>query len=266
MESPARTAAILAQQRERYGANAVQFYDNNFFLRAERLTPLGMRWWCEGRVDIVLRYSDRTIEKLRRAGAAMIFFGSESGSDWVLEEMDKQLTGEQTLELARRLHGSGIVPEFSFVLGNPRDPERDVREQIDFIRKVKALCPEAEIVVQHYIPVPQRETMYGNVDGKIEFPSTPDEWATERWLNYTIRTDPRLPWLPPKLKRQIDDFERVISSRWPTTQDIFLPEWGRVLLRTLASWRYALGVYAHAAELDWAQKLVTLRKPRMESL
>jgi hypothetical protein len=100
----------------------------------------------------------------------------------------------------------------------------------------------------------------------VKFPSTPDEWATDRWYRYTIRTDPDLPWLPRRVRRRIEDFETVISSRWPTIQDIHSPAWGRWLLKTLSSWRYTLGVYGHPLELEWAQELVRLRRPKLESL
>ena len=68
------------------------------------------------------------------------------------------------------------------------------------------------------------------------------------------------------MKRRIDNFELVINSRWPTAQDIHLPKWGRMMLQTLSSWRYALGLYEFPFELAWAQKVVALRKPRWESL
>src|SRR5439155_19532619 len=85
MEPPARTEAILRHLARAYGVDAVQFYDNNFFLRedharelADRLAPLMLRWWCEARTDIMMRYSDATLETIRRAGCAMIFFGAEN--------------------------------------------------------------------------------------------------------------------------------------------------------------------------------------------
>jgi len=98
MEGPERTAAILTHLQREYNIDAVQFYDNNFFLseshaneQAERIAPLGLRWWAEGRVDAVLRYSDDTMRALRRSGATMIFFGAESGSDKVLKEDRKSV-------------------------------------------------------------------------------------------------------------------------------------------------------------------------------
>ncbi len=272
-ETPRRTAAVLASLKERYGIDAVQFYDNNFFLneshareQADLIAPLGLRWWAEGRIDAFLRYSDDTLRALRQSGAKMIFFGAESGSDAALASMNKQITSAQTLELARRIREFDIIPEFSFVVGDPSNPEEDTRDTIRFVRKIKRLNPDAEIIVQHYIPVPNPEGMYGAVEGKIQFPSTPDEWATDRWLNFTIRQDPQLPWLPRAVRRRIDNFELVINSRWPTIQDVHLPKWGRLLLQSLSSWRYSLGVYGMPLELEWAHRFVSLRKPRWESL
>src|SRR5271163_864362 len=126
MESPARTENILRHLAQNYGVDAIQFYDNNFFLRedhtrelADRMAPLKMRWWCEGRADIMMKYSDATFQAIRRAGCAMIFFGAESGNNQTLKEMKKDLKAEDTLELASRIRRFDIIPEFSIIFGNP---------------------------------------------------------------------------------------------------------------------------------------------------
>jgi radical SAM superfamily enzyme YgiQ (UPF0313 family) len=273
MESPERTVAILKHLVTQYGADSVQFYDMNFFLREDHarklcdlLEPLKLRWWCEGRVDIMSRYSDETMIAIARAGCAMIFFGAESGSDWALEEMQKGITTSQTLTMAKRTREVGIIPEFSFVVGNPKDPERDTRETMNFIRKIKRINPDSEIIVQHYTPTPQRGSMYGDVDGKISFPNTPAEWATKQWMDFTLRIDTSAPWLKRKTKKLIDDFELVVASRWPTVQDIRAPRWSRLLLKALSAWRYALRVYSYPRELEWAHSFINLRKPKRESL
>ncbi len=273
MEDPVRTAATLRHLKERHGIDSVVFVDMNFFLResharalAEQLIPLGLRWWCEARIDIISSYSDETLDAIRRAGCKMIFFGAESGSDWVLQEMKKQITTAQTLEVAARIRKFGIIPEFSFVIGNPKDPEGDTAATLGFIRKIKNLNPEAEIIIYHYTPVPQREKrMYGDVDDTFEFPTTPEEWATDRWLNFTLRIDPATPWLPQKTRKLIDNFELVVASRWPTVLDIRVPQWSKQLLRMLSSWRYKFQVYAFPQELKWAHQFIELRKPKRES-
>ena len=273
VEAASRTEAILRHLKTQYGADSVQFYDMNFFVKesharelADRLAPLALHWWCEARIDTFTRYSDATLEAIRRAGCTMIFFGAESGSDWVLKEMHKDITTEQTVTVAKRIRQFGIIPEFSFVIGNPRDPERDTSETLAFIRKLKQINPKSEIIIYHYTPVPQRTAMYGNIDGQVSFPTSLDEWATKRWMDFTLRIDPNTPWLRRRTKNLIDNFETVISSRWPTVQDIRAPRWSRALLKTLSFWRYAARIYAHPKELQWAQQFITLRKPKQESL
>jgi anaerobic magnesium-protoporphyrin IX monomethyl ester cyclase len=273
MESPQRTVAILEHLATEYGADSVQFYDMNFFLREdhalelmELLAPLNLRWWCEARVDIMSRYSDATMASIKRAGCTMIFFGAESGSDWALKEMQKGITTEQTLTMARRTRQFDIIPEFSFVVGNPKDPERDTRETLAFIRKIKRINPDSEIIVQHYTPTPQPGSMYGDVDGKISFPDSPSEWASKQWMDFTLRIDTNAPWLKRKTKVLIDNFELVVASRWPTVQDIRAPRWSRRLLQALSAWRYAIRFYSYPFELELANRFIQLRKPKRESL
>ena len=273
MESPARTAAILRHLVKNHGMDGVQFYDMNFFLREdhtrelmERLAPLKLQWWCEGRIDTICRYSDDTLEWIRRGGCTMIFFGAESGSDRILKEMKKGITTAQTLEVAKRLRRFNIIPEFSFVVGNPSDPEGDTRDTITFIRKIKQLNPASEIIVQHYTPVPNRGHMYGGIDGKVSFPATLEEWATPQWYNFTIRVNPSMPWLKPRTRRLIDNFEMVVGSRWPTVQDIQASQWSRRVLKGLSAWRYLTGIYTAPAELRLAQDWIRLRRPKVESI
>jgi anaerobic magnesium-protoporphyrin IX monomethyl ester cyclase len=274
-ESPERTVAILTHLIDRYQADSVQFYDMNFFLREDKarelcdlMTPLNLRWWCEARVDIMSGYSDETWAAIKRAGCAMIFFGAESGSDWVLQEMQKGITTAQTLKIAHLTRQFNIIPEFSFVIGNPNDPDRDTRETLRFIRRIKRINPDSEIIIQHYTPTPQPHKsggeMYGNIE--VPFPDTPAGWASEEWMNFTLRIDTNAPWLKRKTKQLIDNFETVVASRWPTVQDIRAPRWSRNLLKVLSAWRYAFHFYGFPFELHLAQQLIALRRPKRESL
>jgi radical SAM superfamily enzyme YgiQ (UPF0313 family) len=214
------------------------------------------------------RYTDETWAAIKRAGCTMIFFGAESGSDWVLEEMQKGITTRQTLEIARRTRQFGIIPEFSFVIGNPNDPDRDTGETLRFIRKIKRVNPDSEIIIQHYTPTPQPHKaggeMYGNIE--VAFPDTPAGWATPEWMNYTLRIDTNAPWLKRKTKQLIDNFEIVVASRWPTVQDIRAPRWSRLFLKALSAWRYRLHIYSFPFELHLANQFIALRKPKRESL
>ncbi|MBI3941435.1 MAG: cobalamin B12-binding domain-containing protein, partial [Chloroflexi bacterium] len=158
-QSAQRTADVARSLVERWQVDAVEFYDNNFFVHeartaefAERIMDLGISWWGEARIDTLLKYPDKTWTTMRDSGLKMIFMGAESGSDETLKRMNKGGTAaaNKTLEIARLMKAHSIVPEFSFVLGNPPDPEADTRQTIEFIRKVKQVNPDSEIIMYMY--------------------------------------------------------------------------------------------------------------------
>jgi radical SAM superfamily enzyme YgiQ (UPF0313 family) len=270
-QSPARVEGVLRAQQERYGIDAVQFHDMDFFISeprtaefAERAAPLGLTWWALGRVDELMRYSDGTWAKLRRSGLKMLFAGAESGSDEVLARMNKggRASAQATLELAARLRTLGIVPEFSFVVGNPPDPERDVDTTLEFIRRLKAVNPATEIVLYMYTPVPHDGTLYDEARALgFRFPDTLDGWLRGDWQDFSLRRDPHTPWLAPRVQAQVRGFERVLNAWYPTVTDTRLRGVRRALLRALGSWRYHLRVYRFPLELRAFHRLVGYQRP-----
>ncbi len=249
-QAPARTAAHLAWLARTHGMDSVHFYDNNFFLTeaharelAERLAPLGLRWWCESRVDALLRFSDDTLRLLRRAGLSMVFFGAESGSDEVLRRMNKKLTTAQVLEVAARTREHGITPEFSFVFGDPDEPEREIENTLAFIRRLKAVNPDMELIRYFYTPTPQRRGTYGDVDPLAGTPDTLEEWIEPRWVSWMTHEDPEVPWLDRRLKARVANFELVLRSRFPSVHERRVRRWGRVLARVLARRRWERGEF-----------------------
>ncbi|HWY13976.1 MAG TPA: cobalamin-dependent protein, partial [Rhizomicrobium sp.] len=64
VQEPARTAQHLRFLAREHGMDSVHFYDNNFFLNdaharevADCFAGLDLAWWCEARVDAILRFS-----------------------------------------------------------------------------------------------------------------------------------------------------------------------------------------------------------------
>jgi anaerobic magnesium-protoporphyrin IX monomethyl ester cyclase len=153
--------------KDKWGADAIEFHDNNFFVSEKRtvefanlIKPEKMSWWGMARIDTMDRFRDESLSLIREAGCKIIFFGAESGNDKVLHQLDKGGTqnGEQILRFAERMKKFDIIPEYSFVLGTPAPTAEQVMEQIEFdinfIKKVKAINPKTEIVLYTYSPVP----------------------------------------------------------------------------------------------------------------
>ncbi len=270
-QSPERVADILTLMKERYGADAVQFHDMDFFIKekrtveiCERMEPLGMTWWALGRVDELTRYKESTWRKMKSSGLKMVFCGAEAGSDEVLARMNKggKVTAERTLELARRMKEYDIVPEFSFVLGNPPDPMADIEGTIRFIRRIKQVNPATEVILYMYTPVPQTNTLMEEAKALgFRFPETLDGWVSGDWREFSMRRDPQNPWLDSKLQRRVRDFERVLNAYYPTTTDLGLRGLKRFALRSLGGWRYKTGFYSLPLELRAFHKLFQYQRP-----
>lgn len=263
LQAPARTAEHLSFLAKRYGMDGVHFYDNNFFVKedhaielAERITPLELSWWCEARIDALLRFSDATWRELKRAGLRMVFFGAESGSDAVLRAMNKKLTTAQTLEVAARTREHGIIPEFSFVLGGPEDPESEIDNTLAFIRKLKNVNPAMELITYFYTPTPQRRGTYGDVDPLAGTPATLEEWTEPQWVGWSTHEDPDVPWMTRRLKARVEDFRLVLESRFPSLHDRKTARWGKSLARLLAANRWRTGRYESPRTLRADRKSV----------
>ena len=275
-----RAAAVVDEIlmfKEQHGVNAVEFVDNNFFVAEKRtqeiasgLAGQGIAWWAEARPDTLMLYSDATWKAMHESGCKMIFFGAESSSENVLDLMDKggKQTPDMVLELAARAKAFDIIPEFSFVLGTPSD---DVEAQIDrdirYIRRIKKINPNSEIVIYVFSPVfyDDADLLQKSKEFGFRFPEHLEEWLEPQWTSFDMRKQPLTPWLKPRHFEQIFNFERVLNARFPTVSDIKLKAWQTSILKTLGAWRYQLGFYAAPWEIRLvANRLFRYRQPEIE--
>ena len=270
-QSAERTAQVARHLVTAYHADAIEFYDNNFFTHeartaefTDRIKDLAIGWWGEARIDTLMKYPDRTWQLMRDSGLKMVFLGAESGSDETLQRMNKGGTAsaQKTLEIAAKMQQYGIVPEMSFVLGNPPEPDRDVEQSIEFIRKVKRVNPTTEIILYMYTPVPLAGELYEQAKAEgFAFPETLDEWISPEWREFSQRRSTHLPWLHDPLRRQLRDFQWVLNAYYPTQTDVTMSQLKRSTLRVLSAWRYHLRVYAYPIELRAAHRFLSYQRP-----
>lgn len=231
-----------------------------------------MVWWGEGRIDTLDRYKDESLALMKEAGCRMIFFGAETGNDEVLKRMDKggKQTGAQILSFAARMKKFGIIPEYSFVLGTPADTPEQVMKQIDeditFIKKVKQINPDTEIIIYIYSPVPtEGSDMYERVlKSGFRFPEKLEDWLKPEWENFDLRKNPLTPWLTPEMVDKIKNFETVLNGYYPTVSDIRLSTAKRKIIRNISAIRYNKGLYAYPYEIKALQKIWKYRQPETE--
>jgi len=283
LQGAARLEQALRRLRDGHGADAIQFYDHNFFDTEEASLPtlevlarLQLPWWSYARADTLARFSPAGWKLLEASRYRMSYIGAEAASDEVLRRMKKGSRVEHTFEVARKTREHGVIPEFSFVLGGPEDPEGEVEKTLGFVKQIKAVNPDCEVILYLYSPTPQRDARAVAADGLRlpvldsygpegpGLPTTPEEWTEPRWIAYVCHQD--APWLHARLKARVHDFATVLACRFPTAQDWSTPAWAKRMLRLLAAWRYRTGRYGNPWELDLARRLTGLREPQREGL
>ena len=265
---------------DRFGANAIEFHDNNFFVSEKRtvefarlILPEQIIWWGEGRIDTVDKYKDESLELMRTSGCRMIFFGAETSNDELLKQMDKG--GTQTIEqmrrFAARMKKFDIIPEYSFVLGFPAATPELVMQQIDrdiaFIREIKEINPETEIIIYVYSPVPtEGSALYEETKRSgFAFPQHLQEWLDPAWQNFDLRKNPLTPWLTSEMIDKIRGFETVLNAQYPTVSDFKITPFQKKTMRVLSSLRYRTGMYRFPYELKALQKYwLRYRQPEIE--
>jgi anaerobic magnesium-protoporphyrin IX monomethyl ester cyclase len=265
--------------KQKYGATSIEFHDNNFFVSEKRVIEFAnlirnenMIWWGEARIDTMDKYKDESLQLISDAGCKMIFFGAETGNDELLKKMDKGGTqsAEQILRFAARLRKFGIIPEYSFVLGTPAETDKEVSDQIDsdiaFIKQVKKVNPDTEIIIYTYSPVPtEGSDMFEKVKSSgFKFPEKLEDWISAEWENFDLRKNPLTPWLKPYMIDKIKNFESVLNACYPTVSDIKLNKGRKRLLRLAGAWRYKLNFYSLPKEIRLLQVLFKYRQPEKE--
>ncbi|MCW3077558.1 MAG: Radical domain protein [Bacteroidetes bacterium] len=269
----------LMEIKNKYGGNAIEFHDNNFFVSEKRVVEFcnlikseKMVWWGEARIDTVDKFKDESLRLMREAGCKMIFFGAETGNDNVLKQMDKggTQTGEQILKFAERIAKFDIIPEYSFVLGLPGENEAAVNKQIDedveFIKKIKKVNSATEVIIYVYSPVPTKgSALYEQIEQSgFQFPAKLEDWISPLWENFDLRKNPLTPWLKPYMIDKIKNFETVLNGYYPTVSDVRLTVNKKRFIKLYSAPRYFLGFHKLPLGIKLLQKVWKYRQPETE--
>jgi anaerobic magnesium-protoporphyrin IX monomethyl ester cyclase len=125
------------------GYGCVYFVDDHFLLQPKRIQAIcngiqdagvTIQWGCEGRVDSVAQH---LFPAMAKAHCRTIMFGVESGSQKVLDRLqkDQTLAEVETAVTNAKQAGVEIVHGF-FVVGNPDETVEDMRATFTFASKL----------------------------------------------------------------------------------------------------------------------------------
>ena len=217
--SPERVISEIEQLVNVYGVGAIFFIEDNFFANKARVKKIcnllkekkiNIIWGANARVNGI----DLEILKIAKdAGLRQVTFGFESGSQRILDVLNKMTTVEQNKSAIELCNKAGLIPQGTVMIGNPTETLEDIRATQKFLR-------EADIKsVGVCITTP--------------FPGTKIwDWCKERkllpksldWSDFTYDrvTIPVCEAIPPKeIKRLAQETADILSARRPISLSRF---------------------------------------------
>jgi anaerobic magnesium-protoporphyrin IX monomethyl ester cyclase len=144
VRSPQDVAEEMASLARDHAPDHLWFADDILGLKpgwiedwADALEARGVRvpFKCLSRPDLLLRGD--TIEALARSGARSVWIGAESGSQKILDAMDKGTTVREILDATRRLRAHGIEVGYFLQFGYPGETRADIEATLDMVRRAR---------------------------------------------------------------------------------------------------------------------------------
>jgi radical SAM superfamily enzyme YgiQ (UPF0313 family) len=165
VKSPKRIIEELRLLKELHDVKRVHFTHDLFtadrqwvmnLCQALETSEVDAKWTCSARADTVDR---DLLETMRRAGCDAIYFGLESGSQRVLEQIGKKMDPAEALNILRLCREVGIKPNGGFIVGFPFEDAESFKETMSAYESalrvgakpvhIFSFCPFADAAIYH---------------------------------------------------------------------------------------------------------------------
>jgi len=143
VNEPHLVAAEMLELRDRYGAGHIWFADDIFGLNRRWVSSFAdeverrcaqVPFKIQARADLMTR---DVAASLARAGCEEVWMGVESGSQSVLNAMEKGLRVDDVYDARENLRGVGIRACFFLQFGYPGETWSDIRKTVDLVRRTR---------------------------------------------------------------------------------------------------------------------------------
>lgn len=184
-QSPARVIAELIALRDRFGVDYVRFCDDVFGIQRRWLEELldrliheriGLKFECLARVDLL---HPELLARMRLAGLERVYVGVESGSQRMLDVMNRGTRLAEVERAAASLRAEGIRQFWFLMLGYPGETLEDIEATLALFRR---FSPE-EYSVSIAVPVPGTR-FYDSVKDRLRGPTSRAAGSGGRSLLY----------------------------------------------------------------------------------
>ena len=159
--SPQRVVAEIEELIDKYSIEAVYFAEDMFLSnknRVQEMTALfkqhnmhkKISWMAQISTNIA---SPELLAMMKDAGCVHVEYGFESGSQRILDLMNKKVSIQRNKEVAIFTRKSGLHFQGNFIVGYPGEREEDFKKTVSFIKEAKP----SNISLNIFMPLPGTE-------------------------------------------------------------------------------------------------------------
>jgi anaerobic magnesium-protoporphyrin IX monomethyl ester cyclase len=242
--APERIADEIAFLGRRYTIEDVAFQDETFFTHTQRVNQLAdeflnrnlsITWTATLRADQACRLGDELFAKTVRSGLRRVMVGVESGSQEMLDRLQKDMKLEQVRTAAAMCSRHGVGAIFNFIVGFPGESEQSMQATLAFAKELRRSNPGFETPIFYYRPYPGNPMAELSAERGYVFPRGLEQWADFDYVGG------RGPWISRTQWRNIERFKFYTKHAWQ-------PGAWRWPLRTASQWRCRRDWYAIPVE------------------
>jgi len=173
VRSAQNVVAELEEVVQSFGYDRVWFADDIFPLRKDRTLEIcreivskGLRfsWSCLARTDLV---DEEALAAMKRAGCEMVFYGVESGSQRMLDAMNRMMTIEQVIAGTTAAKKVGLKIHTFMMVGFPGENYESLKQTIDFLKELDP--DEFSFTVAYPLPGTELFHMVEPIDEQLEW-------------------------------------------------------------------------------------------------
>ncbi len=142
---------------------------------------LGVKEWAmENGCRVDLLKSEEFFKELKELNCTHTSYGAESGSQEILNSIDKDITPEMMLHVARMGKKYGIGIKFSWMLGLPNETKEQALETLALIDKIKKIAPDTSCAMSLFAPYPGTPMYQKAMENGWKPPQSFEEWGIFR--------------------------------------------------------------------------------------
>ncbi|MFT5278788.1 MAG: anaerobic magnesium-protoporphyrin IX monomethyl ester cyclase [Bacteroidia bacterium] len=218
---PARMGEELEAQWKKNPFTDLNLQDETFFTYRERSLAvaeefikrkLNISWAATMRADQGSRLEDEDFGLLAKSGLRRLLIGVESGSQEMMDWMQKDIKLEQVYQCAERCLKHNISVIFPFIVGFPGESQENFHKSLKMAHELASMSKNFNTPIFYFKPYPGSKITMDAVKDGYQLPTSLEEWAKFDYIGSAG------PWLTDENYKLVERFKFYLKAGYGRTR------------------------------------------------